>query len=187
MKTKMDTREEELVIYPSPRKLFGLCAASIIFVLIGGGMFAVGLNEEELPVPVIAVGLVCVLFFGSCLIYLLYRLLNKKPSVVLDDQGMMDDSSYIGGGRLRWDQIEEIMMYDFMGQRFIGLKLADTQAFLTQQSGLKKMLMKLNRGMVKAPVNISQQGVAMPLGELYVQMVERWRSAYPDNGRRKTL
>ncbi|UVI30804.1 STM3941 family protein [Paenibacillus spongiae] len=174
----MVTRDEELVVYPSPRKLLGLCAASIIFVLIGGGMIAISLSEEDSSVPILVIGLISILFFGLCLIYVLYRLLNKKPSIVLDDQGIMDDSSYIGGGLLRWDQIEEIMLYDFMGQRFIGLKLVDTQAFLTQQSGLKKVLIKLNRGMVKAPVNISQQGVTMPLGELYVQMMERWeRSA----------
>ncbi|MCQ6562436.1 STM3941 family protein [Paenibacillus mendelii] len=181
----MHTRNEELVFYPSPRKLLGLSAAAIMFVLIGGVMIGVSRNEEDSSVSILIIGLVSVLFFGLCLIYLLYRLLNRKPSVVLNDQEVVDDSSYIGGGRLRWDQIEEIMLYDFMGQRFIGIKLLDTPAFLSRQSGLKKLLMKLNRGMVKAPINIAQQGITLPLEELYELMIDRWERSVQSNKARE--
>ncbi|WP_279588825.1 STM3941 family protein [Paenibacillus castaneae] len=78
---------------------------------------------------------------------------------------------------MNWTDIQEISIYEFMGQKFIGLKLEDTDHFMSQQSGLKKWLMRMNKGMVQAPVNIAQSAISISLEELYVMMVSTWQRA----------
>lgn len=164
----------DLVIYPSTTKTIGLVLAALVFVVLGVVFIGVGQTGEEGSPGLVVIGGISVVFFGACLVYLVYRLFNRKPSLIVNDEGIVDHSSAIGGGELKWADIEEIMLYDYMGQRFIGIRLHDTETFLARQSGLKKTLMKANQGLVQATVNITQVAVKMPLEDLYVLMMEKW-------------
>ncbi|MFD0710818.1 STM3941 family protein [Paenibacillus sp. GCM10027626] len=168
---------QPLIIYPNVKKMVGLTIAALIFVVLGIIFVAVALTEQESAGALMAIGIISILFFGACLLYFMYRLINKKPSLVIDEEGLTDNSSYIGGGRLLWTDIKEIKLYMFMGQQFIGIELNDNQSYLDRQSGLKKMLMGLNRSMVKAPVNIAQNSFAIPLDQLCSYMVSMWEKA----------
>ncbi|MEY9096432.1 STM3941 family protein [Paenibacillus sp. RC84] len=164
----------DLIIYPSTKKTIGLALAALVFVVLGVVFIGAGQSEEERSLGLVGIGGVSVVFFGACLVYLVYRLFNRKPSLIVNDEGIVDHSSAIGGGELRWADIEEIMLYDYMGQRFIGIRLHDTETYLARQSGFKKALMKANQGLVQATVNITQTAVKMPLEELYELMMEKW-------------
>lgn len=168
---------KEHVEYPSAKKLFGLTFASMVFVAVGILLIVVGQWEEETPIIMIIIGFISVGFFGLCLIYCLYRLMNKRPSIIINGDGIMDNSSYIGGGLLKWSDIQDVVLYEFMGQRFIGLKLHDIERFMAQQSGMKKALIRMNKRMINMPVNIPQSGVRMPLDQLYTLIKETWMNA----------
>ncbi|AEI39020.1 STM3941 family protein [Paenibacillus mucilaginosus] len=171
----MQIEDKEIVEYPSTLKLAGLSIGAAIFVAGGAGLFAWGQEEEDLELVV--VGAAGVLFFGGALLYLLYRLLRRRPSLMINAEGIVDHSSYTGGGRIRWEQIKDMTVYELMGQRFIGLELHDPEAFLAKQTPFKRILLRMNRGLVEAAVNIPQTGVRMPLDELHAVMMERWNAA----------
>lgn len=168
---------KEHVEYPSAKKLIGLAFASMVFVAVGILLIVVGQSEEETPIIMVIIGFISAGFFGLCLIYCLYRLMNKKASIIINGDGILDNSSYIGGGLLKWSDIQDVVLYEFMGQRFIGLKLHDTERFMAQQSGMKKALIRMNKRMINMPVNIPQSGVRMPLDQLYVLIRETWMNA----------
>lgn len=167
----------EHVEYPGAKKLIGLAFGALVFVALGVLFIVLGQSEEEPPIMVIIIGYISVGFFGLCLVYCLYRLVNKKPSIIINQNGIMDNSSYIGGGQLQWSDIADVVLYEFMGQKFIGLKLHDTERFMARQSGMKKAFIRMNRRMLDMPVNIPQSGVRMPLDKLYVLIKETWMNA----------
>ncbi|GIP41205.1 hypothetical protein J31TS4_44850 [Paenibacillus sp. J31TS4] len=167
---------QQYVEYPSRKKSFGLLVSALVFVLLGILLTAVGLGEEE-SAAIAGIGIICTLFFGFCLAYLLLRFIRRTPSLVVDDEGIVDQSSAIGGGRIRWDEMEDLKLYVFMNQAFIGIRLHDPESFLDRQGTWKRLLMKANRRMVDAPVNIAQTAVALPLDELYELLVGRWAAA----------
>ena len=68
-------------------------------------------------------------------------------------------------------------MYELMGQSMIGVKLKDEQAFLDRQTGVKRKLMTVNTQMVDATVSIAQSSLSLPLEQLYIMMVGRWKRA----------
>ncbi|MVP01059.1 hypothetical protein EDM21_16295 [Paenibacillus sp. N10] len=170
--------ENELVIHSSSKKVFVLVIAALAFVVAGGFLFWVGLTDEEESAVLMVVGIISIVFFGLCLLYLVFQLFNKKPSLIVNDEGVTDNSSAISGGLIPWQDIEEIILYDYMGQRFIGLNLYDTEAYLARQKSMTRMLMKANRGLVRATVNITQASLPYPLEEVYEVMMNKWENVH---------
>lgn len=157
-----------VALYPSRTKTGGLACLAALFVAIGCFMIA---GDEVFPR---IIGFLCVFFFGICFLYLAYRTMKRQPSLLIDDEGVTDNSSYIGGGRLTWQDIRAVRLYDYMGQRMIGLELHDPQALYDRQSGFKRLLLKANKGLVKPQVNIPQAGLALPIEQVYDLLLGRW-------------
>jgi len=173
---------EEIVEYPNRQRWLGLSLAAAVFVVLGLFMvFGFPGDEQSPPLAYIVVGIICILFFGFCFLHIVSRLINPRPSIVINREGINDQSSAISGGSLKWHEIKEIMLFEFMGQHFIGLQLHDTAGYLAGQSGMKKLLMRLNKRMVQATVNISQQSVRIPLDQLYAVMETYWLEALEKN------
>jgi hypothetical protein len=163
----------EVVIYPKRLKLLGFAAGSLVFVLLGLYFFAAGM-----PLPlVVLTSYLGVPFFGLCFAYAVYRLLVPAPLLVISDEGLYDNASAVGAGMLRWEEIAELVPYEFAKQRFIGVVPVDVGAVIARQPPLKRMMAKMNRGMAGTPFNIPQNMLPMPIEELYLLILKRRRDA----------
>ena len=112
-------------------------------------------------------------FFGFCLAYALYRLARRKPSLVVDEEGIFDNASALGAGMIRWEEIREMYTFVFRGQTTIGMALTDEDAVLARQNPLKRGLMSVNRGLAGSVVNIPQSVLPMPAEELLREIGRR--------------
>ena len=164
-----------LEVYMGKGKLWLLGFGCMIFIAIGGWIFSEYVNGNMMFIYGI-VGLVCIILFAACLIYFVRKLFDHSPAVIIDDEGILDNSSYIAGGLIRWDDIHNIELYQLTGQKMIGIQLKDPDSYLESQQGLKRQLIKINQGMVQAPVNIAQSALRMPLVQIYEEMLIRWHS-----------
>ncbi|MGF7047030.1 hypothetical protein J2T13_001532 [Paenibacillus sp. DS2015] len=176
----------EHVEYPSILKMLGLTLGAMMFVVIGMVLMKYGGTEDFGGIKVTLVGGLSIVVFGPCMVYFIYRLFNLKPMLIINEEGIMDTSSLISAGELKWSEIQEIKVYQFMGQKFIGIQLYDLEAFLSQKSSFKRVLMKINARMVKSPINIAQPGMKLPLEQLYTMMLEHWERNIYRNGIEKS-
>ncbi len=161
-----------LIFFPSIGKTVAIFIGATAFVVLG---VLLGLYREQLDVGIVAVFIctfVGVPFFGLCGLYALFRLLVRRPSLIVDERGITDNASAVAVGLIRWDEIAEIYAYDFMGQRFLGIVPVDTDAVLARVSPIKRMLSRANRGLSNAPINIPSVGLAIPIDELLKRIRE---------------
>lgn len=156
-------------------KLWLLGFGCLIFIAIGGWIFSEYLNDDTMLFYGIA-GIACMILFAACLGYFIRKLFDHTPAVIIDDEGIFDNTSYIAGGLIRWDDIHHIELYQLTGQKMIGIQLKDPDSYLESRQGFKRLLIKINQGMVQAPVNIAQSALQMPLTQLYEEMMFRWHS-----------
>ncbi len=154
-------------------KLWLLILACLAFIAAGGWIFSAYWSGDEVFIYGI-IGVICMLFFGICLIYFILKLFDRAPGLILNEEGIVDNSSYIAGGLIRWKDIHNIELYQLAGQKMIGIQLKDPDSYLRSQKGIKRRLISINQGMVQAPVNIAQSALRMPLEQIYEEMFHRW-------------
>ncbi|MBS4210031.1 hypothetical protein KHA95_18395 [Bacillus sp. FJAT-50079] len=146
----------------------------IVFIVFSSGETgSVGFWLKVIGVLVIAI-------FALCLIYYVKVLMEKKPALIVSEEGIFDQSSYIGAGLVRWEEIEAIDFVQFSGQVFLGITTYDPELIINRTSGVKKWLNKANRGLVSAQVNIPVKILACPLDDLVDEINERWEEASHD-------
>lgn len=164
-----------LKVYMGKGKLWLMSFGCLIFIAIGGWFFAEYLNGHLILAYGI-VGICCVMLFGACLIFFIRKLFDRSPALVIDYDGILDNSSYLASGLVRWEDIQQIELYQLAGQKMIGIQLKEPEAYLGSQRGLKRQLIQINQGMVQAPINIGQSALRMPLAQIYEEMMMRWHS-----------
>src|SRR6185436_15541060 len=59
--------------------------------------------------------------FSLALIYVCYRLLRPRPSVIINQEGIVDNASALGAGLIRWEEIEGMFIYKVMGKPLLGI------------------------------------------------------------------
>jgi hypothetical protein len=149
------------VIYPGRGKLLLLVLGCVAAILISGFIWT---NGEETVYRI--AGLAGVVFCGCASIYFLLRLTRPKPSLLINESGMVDNASALSGGFVRWDEIESISISLVGRQQFLAVNLKDPQEFLSRQPSTKAALMRMNMGLAGTPICIPRSTLPMTLEEL---------------------
>lgn len=122
-------------------------------------------------------GTVGVAFSGAVGAAVLFRLLRPGPALIIDDDGILDDASGVGLGRIRWDQVGEIDEYRVDDQAFLSIMVEDADALIAQQPFWKRRIIRANLQMGAAAVNIPQGSVGIKLSDLRRVIDQRKREA----------
>jgi hypothetical protein len=177
----------DIVIYPNKRYLLAMAAGSLLFVgaslyfIINGynisGRDALGQFFKSLTPGIFYIGAP---LFSLPLIYLCYRLLKPKPSVIINQEGIFDDASMFGAGMVRWEEIKSVFIYEIMNKKFLGIVPVNLETILARQSRFKKVFFKLGKGMAPAPFAIPAGGLPMTVEEL-LRKIQLYRESLLDN------
>lgn len=100
----------------------------------------------------------------------------KKPALILSEDGLTDQSSYIAAGFLKWEEIMEVQFYQYGGQPFLGIITVDPELIIQRSSGFKRLLNKMNKGLVEAQVSIPVRNLACDDETLINEIAIRWEA-----------
>jgi hypothetical protein len=155
--------------------LLGLVSA--IFVVGGLWMIVVG------PTGVRILGLLNVLLFGFAFARFFYLLFNPRPSIVVAHDGIYDNGSAIAAGFVPWSEIEGIVIPQFSSQSFMSIHVRDLETIFSRLPAWKVRLMRLNRGLTGAAINIPVGLLRVSRQELIAVLRERQPEIYilPDD------
>lgn len=168
---------KDIVIYPTKHYLMALAAACLL--LIGGCLYpliygyeisggdALGEFFKSITPGIFYIGAP---LLSLILIYICYRLLKTKPSVIINREGIFDDASILGAGMIRWEEIKSMFIYKVMNNSFLGIIPVDIEVILARQSIIKRVLFKMNKGMSQAPFGIPDGGLPMSAEELLTKI-----------------
>lgn len=165
---KHDTGEDRdcVVVYLSRFKLGLILLGSLVFVALG---VVLALAAEERGIAfwkVVVVSYVGVPFFSYCALFSAWRLLFRRPALVIDARGITDAASAFGVGHVGWDEVERVLLYNVSGQAMLGIFPLDTARFLARLPLHVRLVARLNLALGWAPINLPQVGLDMPLVDL---------------------
>jgi len=112
-------------------------------------------------------------FFFSFLaaLYCLYKLFDQKPGLIINNQGITDNSSAANAGLVRWANIESLQITEISGRKCLTIIVNNPEEIMLNQPGWKRKMMDLNYKKFGSPVQISASMLACSFDEL-VQIIQ---------------
>lgn len=116
-------------------------------------------------------GGVATLLLGAMTVFTASRLFSREPGLVLDHEGIIDNSSYSSVGRIPWSEIAGVRVVtppvvrrspaaiSIRPPRFLVVDVRDPQRFIDGASTLKRWFLRANAAGLGSPVAISPSSV----------------------------
>lgn len=160
------THFDRLVIYPSRVKMSFVLLGASVFVALGIWIGTLGAAGVVPIWDLVIATYFGVPFFTACGLYAAYRLVWRRPALVIDWTGITDTASALGAGHLNWDEVDHVMLYRIHEQLMLGIVPKDIGTLLNRQPSVRRSLTRLNLRMGFAPINVPQVALHMKLAEL---------------------
>lgn len=124
----------------------------------------------------LSIGLLGVLFFGACLLWLVQRRLDTGDALVADGLGLLDRSNALGSHeRVPWRAIRNIRAVKFLNQQFVVVELVHPEGYIDQAHGLHRLALQANRRLVGSPWCISPGALGWSASTLADRLESRRR------------
>ncbi len=161
----MDMTTQHLVVYPNQAALKAMLWQQVALVGVNLLVLIVGM-VLDLAVGVFLVAGAGLLVFGVNALYVAWRCVVRRPLVEIGPAGIVDHGSGAGAGLIRWDEIEALYPFTFLGQLSLGIVLRAEERVLGRQGRIKRLMMRLNKRLVGVPVSMLQAVLPIPVNEL---------------------
>ena len=163
----------EVAIPLSQRKIILLLLGSIAFVLGSVWMWSIADTQSHYrPLYVRGVAVAGAIFFGCCMIYGSIKLFDSRPGLIIDREGIFDNSSAVSAGRVSWCEITAIKISGVRRQRFVVIEVVDSRKYVERGGAFRRILNAVNAKMMGSPICISANSLTMTFDELVYALTE---------------
>lgn len=160
----------EIKIPLSKTKLVFAFIGSVLFILLGLQFI---INPEKYvsylfksTELITIIGYISLLFICLCLIFIVYKFFDKKPGLVINDKGIIDNSNFGSVGLIKWNEIKGIRTHQVMSNKFILIDVTNPEKYVQGNSKLKRYLMKMSMKMYGTPISITSNSLKCNFDEL---------------------
>lgn len=160
-------KTDEVVIALSKTKIILLCLGSFVFV--GGSYWIWSIADAQPRFNLLFCKTIAVagaIFFGLCGFCWCMKIFDGKPGLIIDEEGIVDNSSGVAAGRIPWDEINGFAVVGNGRQRFVVIDVTDPQRYVNRGGSLKRMLNAANLRLMGSPINISSNSLNVSFDEL---------------------
>jgi hypothetical protein len=173
--------EASRTIALSRAKLKAMVPACAV-VLVSGIALCAHARDDAIVTPALdqAAGLLAILFGAACGLYLLRKLVDRRPGLVLTPLGLTDNSSGVAMGFVPWEDIAGVEARELMGQRMLVFHLVDVEKYVRRHGVLTRPVARSNVAFCGSPLVIAPHALAIEFDELRRVVGEfRARAAAP--------
>ena len=174
----MTASGQRIEIQLSKSKIILMLLGALAFVAIGLWFVIAPPTIENSywgnPNKIAIAGYASITFFGLCAIFLIRKLPDNKPGLIIDDTGLIDNSSGLSAGQILWSDIENISVVEIHRQKLIMLHVKNPKHYIEKQASLfKRKGMELNSKMYGTPLSISANGLKVSFDTLLATLTDK--------------
>lgn len=166
------SNDERIEIALSQGKLRAMAAACLGFIALSIGLLSVdeplGFLPESMDSALVAniVGGVGLAFFGLCAVFAVRKLFDRRPGLVIDRNGIEDNSSAIAAGRIPWTHILGFEEYVIQGQAMVVVKVRDVESYIARGNAMAQAIRRANFKLCGSPVTLAASGLQVEHADL---------------------
>ncbi len=167
----------EFVIYQNKKGNIIYSLVSFLFAIISAFGIFIFFQDMDLVIQIILkmILFIGILFFGYGGFYFLKRMKTNKEMLIINKEGITDNTSAISLGFIPWEEIEDIYVDGVLGNNFIELKIKNEEKYLKNISFIKKMLINSNKKMGHQIVCITLNTTNYSINEV-LEKIKEYRS-----------
>jgi hypothetical protein len=163
--------DDELVIELSKSKVILMILGSFAFVAAGYWLFsmdaaAIVKEIHRNPLFVHSVGIVSMVFFSLTGIIGIRKLFDKKPGLVLNSAGIIDNSSGLAAGFIPWSKITGGEIYEIRRQKMLIIKVRNPEEFIQRGNVLRQAMVRMGSKMSGSPIAITSNTLKIDFPKL---------------------
>jgi hypothetical protein len=130
------------------------------------------LQTRHNPIFVKIIGVASVLFFGLTGFYSFKQLFHKSTGLIIDWNGITDNSGPSGVGFIDWNDIREIRTMEFKSSKFLLIFPADPEKYLRNSGTARRKAMEGNIKLFGTPLSISSGNLKCSFDKLEKMILE---------------
>jgi hypothetical protein len=166
------TQNEQIEIQLSKTKMTLTFFGSLIFVGLGIWFLVNPPKSNHWlfgnPTVILIAGIASVIFFGLMAVTIFRKFSDKKPGLIINNEGITDNSSGVSAGLIPWTDIEEITISQVMDQKFLMFIVRNPEFYLEKVTNpLKRNAMKMNYKTYGSPISISANALQTNFDDLH--------------------
>ena len=153
----------------------------IVVILIGGLTLVAGglwlaLNPENFIPNIFRIrnpdvirfwGIVGTLFFGLALAFEIKKLFDKRPGLIIDENGITDNSNASSIGLIKWTDITEVKTEQVMSTKFFLVYVKNPDEYIEKpKSRIKRKLLQANMNKYGTPLSITSNTLSWDFDRL---------------------
>ena len=147
---------------------------SILFVALGFYLFTTAADQQRFnPTFVKVVGIVSILFFCITGIYSIKKMFDKNIGLIIDENGIIDNTNTTSIGLIKWSDITEIKTKQIMTTKFLLIFTNNPNEILEKASGMKRKLLAGNMKMYGTPLSITSTTLKYNFNDLEKLLKDR--------------
>ncbi|PID89925.1 MAG: hypothetical protein CSA97_05575 [Bacteroidetes bacterium] len=112
------------------------------------------------------IGVVAILWFGPMGLYLLWKLFDRRPGVVIEERGIIDNGNATSVGLIAWGDIVGIARQDGKKARILLVMVRNPEEYIARGNRVQRYLMRSNMRWYGTPLSVSVASLGCSLDEL---------------------
>ncbi|MGV8993883.1 MAG: STM3941 family protein [Flavobacterium sp.] len=169
---------EEIKIDLSKRKLVLLLSAGIGFVfiscwfIVNPSSFVNFSTRNEIFVFI--TGILGVVIFGVASVFLFIKLFGNKSGLVINKQGIIDNTNSSSVGLISWSEITKIYKKKVISTEILIIEIKNPEEYIQKANGLKKLGLRQNLKSYGTPITLTSVGLKCSFNELERLILESY-------------
>ncbi|MEW7290635.1 STM3941 family protein [Aquimarina sp. 2304DJ70-9] len=162
---------EKIEIPLSKTKIVLLLLGALIFVVVGvflilePSTFITSRIRSESIIRI--VGIASASFFGLCLIFIARKLFDNKEGLIIDNNGITDNSNATSVGLIEWQDITGVETLQIASTKILLLLTDKPDKYIERAKGsMSKRAMKTNHKMYGTPLSIVATSLKIKFNDL---------------------
>jgi len=163
---------EQIEIPLSNKNILLLLFGAVTFVVIG----VLFLISPSPSMFIIIAGLVAISVFGLFAIVAFRKLFDKKVGLIINREGIIDNSSGVSAGLVLWSDIKEIKISNVASQKFLTFIVNNPQYYIDKFTNpLKRKAVEMNYRIYGSPINIAADLLQTNFESLHNLLTEKMK------------
>ena len=163
--------ESKIEIELSRLKIGLFFIGTLIFVILG---IQFAINPQEWLTSrsnslefVRIMGVITVVFFGTCGIFIIRKLFDNKIGLIIDKRGITDNTNATSIGLIEWEDISGIDKVEIASSKILIIRTNKPDKYIGRaKNGISKFSMKANHKLYGSPISIISSSLKMKFNEL---------------------